>query len=89
MMSALSLWSRQVAKIIYRSLKTGRIRAARSVGKKRIPNAKGGWKTVHTLDANSSTFNEDLRYVFQKNVAKARRENRRVVGSADNAPRKR
>jgi hypothetical protein len=34
------------------------------VVKKRIPNATGGWKTVHTLDANSSSFNEDLRYLY-------------------------
>ena len=78
-----------MVKVVYRSLKNGRTAAGRSVVKKRIPNAAGGWKTVHTLDANSSSFNEDLRYVFKKNVAKARRENKRVVGSADNAPRKR
>ena len=83
------LWSKQVVKILYRSLKNGRPTAGRSVAKKRIPNATGGWKTVHTLDANSSSFDEDLRYVFQRNVAKARRENKRVVGSPDNAPRKR
>jgi len=78
-----------VAKLIYRSLKTRPGRAARSVTRKRIRDENGGWKTVLTLDANSSSFEEDLRYVFSKNVAKARRENKRVLGSSDIAPPKR
>jgi hypothetical protein len=44
---------------------------------------------VRTLDANTAIFEEDLRYVFAKNVAKARRDNKRVVGATDIAPPKR
>jgi hypothetical protein len=51
--------------------------------------ADGGWKTVRTLDANSAMFEEGLRYVFTKNVAKARRDNKRVVGMTDVASPKR
>jgi hypothetical protein len=38
---------------------------------------------VLSLDANSATFIDDLATVFRKNVAKARRENRQLFGSAD------
>jgi hypothetical protein len=44
---------------------------------------EGGWKTVRTLDANAAIFEEGLRYVFTKNVEKARRENKRIVGASD------
>jgi hypothetical protein len=33
-------------------------------------------------------FEEGMQYVFRKNVAKARRENKRILGSADIVPRK-
>lgn len=39
--------------------------------------------TLLALDAHSSSFGQDLRYVFGRNVAKARRENKRLTGSAD------
>jgi hypothetical protein len=35
------------------------------------------------IDASSPAFGEDLRSAFEKNVAKARRENKRRFGSAD------
>lgn len=78
-----------MAKVVYKSLNGKRPAASQAVGKKRISGAEGGSKTVHTLDANSASFDEDLRYVFARNVAKARRENKRVVGSPDGVPRKR
>jgi hypothetical protein len=80
-----------VAKVVFKRLKAGRFSgpAPSSVGKKRIPRAEGGWKTVRTLDANSAIFDEGLRYVFTKNVAKARRANKRAVGATDIAPHKR
>lgn len=54
-----------------------------SVRTKRIRNSKGKLVSVLSLDANSSTFIDDLTTVFQKNVAKARHENRQLFGSAD------
>jgi hypothetical protein len=44
---------------------------------------------VLTLDANSPSFEDGLQYVFARNVAKARRDNKRIVGVADVAPPKR
>jgi hypothetical protein len=41
------------------------------------------------LDAGSPTFGTDLQYVFRKNVAKARRGNKRITGAADVAVSKR
>jgi hypothetical protein len=38
---------------------------------------------VIAIDASSPTFGEDLRSAFEKNVAKARRENKRRFGSPD------
>ena len=36
-----------------------------------------------SLDSNSATFDDDLTYDVRKNVAKARRENKKLLGSAD------
>jgi hypothetical protein len=36
---------------------------------------------VLSLDANSATFIDDLTIVFEKNVKRARRENRQLLGS--------
>jgi hypothetical protein len=56
---------------------------AGSVRSKRMRNADGKFVQVLSLDANSATFIDDLATVFRKNVAKARRENRQLFGSAD------
>jgi hypothetical protein len=79
-----------VAKVIFRDMKIGRSRrsTAPSVGRK-VVGIAGSKKTLHTLDAHSDTFDDDLRYVFGKNVAKARRDNKRITGSTDIGPRKR
>ena len=60
-----------------------------SVGQKKVRSPEGDLKTLRTLDAGSGTFDADLTYVFGLNVAKARRENKRVAGVADVAPAKR
>jgi len=80
-----------MAKIVVTSLKSkagGRALAA-SVTKKRVRDTNGQLKTLRTLDAGSRTFGDDLGYVFGKNVAKARRENKRIVGAPDGAVEKR
>ncbi len=79
-----------VPKVVYRSLNTGRLvkSASRAVDTKRVAG-RNGRKTVRTLDANDDHFDDGLRYVFTQNVAKARRENRRLTGTSDVAPRKR
>jgi hypothetical protein len=83
--------STKVAKVVFKSLKTGRLSkaAARAIGKKRVATPDGGWKTVRTLDINSPNFDEAFLHVFRSNVAKARRENKRLLGVADFVPSKR
>jgi hypothetical protein len=79
-----------LAKVVIKRLTAGRPTksAPRAVGKKRVATAGGGWMTVRTLDANSPSFDDGLLYVFRSNVAKARRENKRIVGAPDIAPAK-
>jgi hypothetical protein len=80
-----------MTKIVVTSLKS-KARShgsAASVTKKRVRDTDGQLKTLRTLDAGSRTFGEDLGYVFGKNVAKARRENKRTIGTADVAVAKR
>lgn len=79
-----------MAKVVTKSLNTGRFgkTTSRAVGKKQVVTARGR-RTVRTLDANDDNFDDGLTYVFTRNVAKARRENKRITGSADVAPRKR
>lgn len=60
-----------------------------SVTAKKIRTGEGTVQTMFTLDAGSDTFGADLSYVFGRNVAKARRENKRLTGSADGRPGKR
>jgi hypothetical protein len=77
-------------KVVFRSLRkrSSGQQPARSVGKERVRGPKGESRIVYKLDANSASFDEDFRYVFGKNVAKARKDNRRIAGAAG-AARKR
>jgi len=59
-----------------------------AVVERRVRDADGQIRTVRTLDVRSATFGDDLLYVFGKNVAKARRDNKRVTGAADSVVRK-
>lgn len=61
----------------------------KTVAEKRVRDNDGQVRTVWSLDVSSPTFGAELHYVFRKNVAKARRENKRVTGAADVAVSKR
>lgn len=62
---------------------------AGGVAEKRVRDqATGRFHVVRTLDGHSKTFGSDLTYVFSKNVAKARRDNKSVTGVTDRAPAK-
>jgi hypothetical protein len=79
-----------MAKVVVTSLKSkpkGSGRAKTSVTEKRVRDTEV--KTLRTLDAGSRTFGTDLQYVFGKNVAKARRDNKRAIGTTDVAIAKR
>ncbi|KAA3509421.1 hypothetical protein GOZ78_21100 [Agrobacterium vitis] len=61
----------------------------KAVTEKRVRDSSSGqFVTVRTIDAKSQTFGQDLTYVFSKNVAKARRDNKAVTGVVDRAPAK-
>lgn len=80
-----------MAKLVILDFKTGGRKAKKpgGVGEKRVRDASSGkFLTVRTIDATSKTFGSDLTYVFTKNVAKARRENKQVTGTTDRAPGK-
>jgi hypothetical protein len=63
-------------------------RATRTVAEKRVRDTAGQVKTLRVLDIGSETFGDDLQYVFGKNVAKARRDNKRIIGTSDVAPKR-
>src|SRR5262245_58688416 len=74
----------RMAKLVIASLKSkpgGRGRPP--VAKKRIRDTDGRVKTLWTLDLGSATFGQDLQYVFGRNVAKARQDNKRAIGAPD------
>ncbi len=62
--------------------------AKSSVVEKRVRGADGQIKILRTLDIRSATFGDDLRYVFGRNVEKARRDNKRIIGTTDVVVRK-
>ena len=71
-----------MAKVIVKDLakilpKNGRI------PEKRVVNPEGKVVRIPTVDSNSAHFASDLRRLFQRNVAKARRENKKRFGSPD------
>lgn len=66
-----------MAKIVYRSLKTGRKGKPSSVRPRRVRNPEGRWVTVYSVDADSPAFDEGITYVFRRNVARARAEQKR------------
>lgn len=78
-----------MAKVVYTTLKPSKSgKKTSSVTTKRVKGADGKALTVHTIDADSQTFGDDVSYVFRQNVRKARRENKRLVGSSDRVPAK-
>jgi hypothetical protein len=48
-----------------------------------VDEQRGRPSAVIVIDASSPKFGDDLRSAFEKNVAKARRENKRRFGSPD------
>lgn len=81
-----------MAKVVVKKLakSTARQIGARgaAISSKRVGDLHGGSTTLVTIDADSKTFANDLTYVFGKNVAKARRENKRITGALDGVPAK-
>jgi hypothetical protein len=79
-----------MARVVVKKFGNAKILAGdTAVTNKRVRDASSGqFTTVRTIDAQSKTLGKDLSYVFSKNVAKARRENKAVTGVHDRAPAK-
>ena len=69
--------------VIVTDLKRVRPRDEGSVRRKTVRDTDGNAVRILSLDANSATFIDDLALVFERNVAKARRENKLLLGSND------
>ena len=54
----------------------------------RLFRPDGSRKSVPVLDSNSPTFTGDLTLLFERNVARVRREHKRKFGSADRVEHK-
>lgn len=76
-----------MVKVVVRDLKNVG-QTSLNVSEKQVRDTDGRRKTVRRIDAASPSFGADLTYVFRKNVAKARRENKRIVGVSDIVPSK-
>jgi hypothetical protein len=50
---------------------------------KHVHAAGASSRTLFAVDAGSKTFGSDLQYAFERNVARARRENMKQFGAAD------
>jgi hypothetical protein len=75
-----------MAKVVFDKLSAKRPNSP--VPTKRVRDSEGRIVVLRTLDANSATFGTDFRHVFERNVDKARRENRKLTGAADGIVRK-
>ena len=59
-----------------------------NVRRRKVRDAEGNAVTSYTVDFGSETIDRDLTWVFGRNVAKARQENKRVTGSPDGVRKK-
>jgi hypothetical protein len=66
-----------------RDAKVGRRAGSGTVIEKRVYGPNRRLNTVFTVDAGSATFESDLGYAFEKNVERARRENRKKTGRSE------
>lgn len=63
-------------------------RGRNSVVSKSVHKPSGERVRILSIDANSPTFGNDLSAVFERNVAKARRANKKKFGSPDRVAHK-
>jgi hypothetical protein len=77
----------RVGKAVTISKRDKRKATGKETFKKAFRDSSGKLSEVTVLDANTATFGTDLLNVFRENVAKARKENMRLFGSPDRAPK--
>lgn len=76
-----------MARVIIKNLSKSLPKRSR-ISEKRVVNPDGKVVRIPTVDSNSPYFSSELRRLFQRNVAKARRENKKRFGSADRVSEK-
>jgi len=79
-----------MAKVVVKNLRSGRrqqLSDALDKIEKRYLVSPAGRRVVYSVDSSSPNFGRRLERVFQRNVDKARRDNKRVLGVADRSPR--
>jgi hypothetical protein len=72
-----------MTKVVVGKLNSEKPASKAAVGSKRVRDAEGQMKTLRTLDSGGKGFTEGLRYVFGRNVARAREDNKKVTGARD------
>lgn len=78
-----------MTKVVFKKLHNGRsAQSPRAAVREQLVRTEAGSTTIRIIDAHSPSFAGDLQYVFNKNVAEARRENKRLLGVADIVPAK-
>jgi hypothetical protein len=79
-----------MTRVIIKKLKSkaGAGHAKGSVVSKSVHKPSGERTRILSVDANSPTFGNDLSIIFQRNVAKARRANKKKFGSPDRVAQK-
>lgn len=60
----------------------------KGVTSRRVTAPDGRKITIRAIDANSPDFGEAFLYVFGRNVATARKENKEILGSPSGVPRR-
>jgi len=77
-----------MVKVVVRKLKLGTAkRRPKSLVSTSVRDSKGKVSQFFTVDTKSRTFENDLTFVYKRNVAKARSENTRRFGSPDGVKR--
>lgn len=74
-----------MVKVVYASLQQPKRGPSPAVTRKRVKRADGATETILVLDGDSPSFADDLTYAFKRNVARVRRENKRLFGSPSGA----
>jgi len=77
-----------MVKVTYANLQTTKRSASPAVTRKRVRTPEGTTGTVMVVNADSPDFADDLTYAFARNVARVRRENKRLFGSPSGAAAK-
>lgn len=76
-----------MANVVYEKLSTGKVFDKSLVKEERVRDkVTGKITTVRTIKMDPATFGDAFTEVFRKNVAKARRDNKKLLGVADVEP---